>query len=149
MATVVQDIVNNSRTVISAQLGDTWQELRHWYDVTKADYRSGTKGYNVRPLDASEDVTVNRFYTVDQGFELILVDTVARAQGDTERETVLFEMYNQIDEIFKDLVNTKINGTTNVLLVNGPNISEPEFLDENKFVVLRMQYTVKYRGATS
>ena len=148
MANIVKDIVENSRTMISGVLGVDWQELRYFYGVENNDERSAKKGFNVIPLGASSVETVLKFYTLDQTFELVLVDTVTRDEGDTEKEVVLFEMYNQADEIFIKLVNSKVNGLASVLLVAEPSISTPEFLDDNKFVVLRMQYVVKYRSPT-
>ena len=90
-----------------------------------------------------------RYYTVDHTFELILTDIWARDQDDSEREAVLETLYNKADEIFKDLHNSKVNGTANVLSVFDPTLLEPEFFDDKKIIVLRMQVTIKYRGATT
>lgn len=149
MASIVSNIVSGIRTVASNQLGANWQTLRNWYEVEKNDIRSAAQAYNVRPLAVSPSDGTMRFYTVDQVFELILTDVITRGHGDSERETTLLELYNQADEIFKDLHNTKVNGTAGVLLVGSPSISEPEFLEEKKIVVLRMQFVIKYRGETT
>lgn len=151
MANTVKDIIDNSRTVMINTLalsGDTWQQLRNFYDIEKNDIRSAAKAFGIKPLSAAPENTVTNFYTVDHTFEIILTDTITRVEGDSERETALTEIYNQLDEIFKQLQNSKINGTANVLLVSQPSISEPEFLDDNKFLVVRAQYVVKYRGNT-
>lgn len=148
MASIVSDIISGIRTVASGQLGGSWQELRNWYEVDKNDIRSAALAYNVRPLSAIPVDGVMKYYTVDQTFEIILSDVIARGHGDSERETALLELYNKADEIFKDLHNTKVNGTSGVLLVSQPSLAEPEFLDEKKIIVLRMQFVVKYRGST-
>jgi hypothetical protein len=101
----------------------------------------------VRPLDASPTQGVNRTYNMDHRFELILGDTIARAENDSQHLTSLQTMYDAADEIFKDLVQTKIGLPTLVLNVFDPSLSEPELLDENKIVILRMQLTVKYRSS--
>lgn len=148
MAAIVSDIVTGVRSVASTALGAGWQVLRNWYEVDKNDIRSAALAYNVRPLGAIPVDGVMKYYTVDQTFELILTDVVARGHGDSERETALLVLYNKADEIFKDLHNTKVNGTSGVLLVSQPSLAEPEFLDEKKIIVLRMQFVVKYRGST-
>jgi len=148
LASIVSDIVSGVRTVASTALGAGWQTLRNWYEVDKNDVRSAAQAYNVRPLGAIPVDGAMKFYTVDQTFELILTDVIARGHGDSERETALLVLYNKADEIFKDLHNTKVNGTSGVLLVSQPSLAEPEFLDEKKIIVLRMQFVVKYRGST-
>lgn len=148
MAVIVSDIITGIRSVASTALGAGWQVLRNWYEVEKNDVRSAAQAYNARPLGAIPVDGVMKYYTVDQTFELILTDVIARGHGDSERETALLVLYNKADEIFKDLHNTKVNGTSGVLLVSQPSLAEPEFLDEKKIIVLRMQFVVKYRGST-
>lgn len=148
MSAVVSDIVTGIRAVASNALGASWQELRYWYEIDKNDIRTAALAYNARPLGAIPVDGAMKFYTVDQTFELILTDVITRGLGDSERETALLQLYDKADEIFKDLHNTKVNGTAGVLLVSQPSLAEPEFLDDKKIIVLRMQFVVKYRGST-
>lgn len=147
MSAIVQNIITQAESLASTTLGATYQRLPFVYDVTKNDVRHATLAYAVRPLSAIPAETVTKVYTLDHEFELILTDTIARAVSDDERRSALNTMYNKADEIFKALVNTKINLASTVLLVTSPSMSEPEFLYDHKFVVLRMQFTVKYRSA--
>lgn len=149
MASIVSDVLSGIKTVAATQLGGSWQLLRNWFEVEKNDIRSAALAYNARPLSAIPVDGVMKYYTVDQTFEIILTDVVTRGHGDSERETTLLELYNQADDIFKALHNTKVNGTAGVLLVSQPSLSEPEYLEDKKIVVLRMQFVVKYRGATT
>lgn len=144
---IVSDIVTNIKAVAAAQLGGNYKELIYFYDVSKNDERTGRLGYAVRPLNADTAPTVTRTYTLDHEFELILADTFARGGvGDAEKQTALLTMYDQADEIFKDMVNTHLSLPTTVLNVYSPRLSEPEFFEASKLVVLRMQFTVKYRS---
>ena len=147
MAAIVQNIITQSKVLAAGILGASYKELRFVYNVDKNDIRSAEKAYGVRPLEASPVETVTRVYTVDQRFELILTDTIGRSDDDTQRTDAMNVMYDKVDEIFKSLVNTKINLSSTVLNIVGPSISEPEFVLDNKLVILRMQYTVKYRSA--
>lgn len=146
MSTYVSQIITQTLSVISTELGSTYQQLRYVYDVEKNGLRGAYLAYGVRPLDASSAETICQNYTFDHGFEVILTNTIARTDSDSQATTALGTMYNKADEIFKALVNTKINLASFVLNVFDPSMSEPEFLDDQKYVVLRMQYKVKYRS---
>lgn len=147
MSNYVEQILTETKSLIAGELGSDYQLLRFIYDVEKNGLRGAFKAYGVRPLFASTAETVTRVYTLDHQFEVILTDTFARGDNDSQREAALNVMYDKSDEIFKELVNHKINLSNFVLNIFDPTISEPEFLDDNKFVVLRMQYFVKYRSA--
>lgn len=148
MSAIVTSILTNVLSTISSTLGGSYQELRHIYDVTKNDIRTAKLGYGVRPLSASNsEPGILRVYTVDHGFEVILTDTITRGASDTERTTAIGTMYDKADEIFKALVNSKAGSASYVLVVNNPSMSEPEFLEENQIVVLRMQLNIRYRSA--
>lgn len=147
MAAIVTTILTNMLSTISTTLGAGYQELRHVYDVTKNDIRTAKLAYGVRPLSAlSSDPGMLRAYTVDQSFEIILSDTITRGASDAERTTAIGTMFDKADEIFKVLVNTKAGAASYVLVVNNPAMSEPEFLEDNQIVLLRMQLNIRYRS---
>lgn len=147
MATTVSDIITQVKSIAAAELGATYQELRYVYDVSGNDIRAGKLAYGVRPLEAETVAGVTREYTLNHRFELILTDTIARANSDEDAQAALGTMYNKADEIFRDMVKSKINLASVVLGVFEPSMSEPEFFNEQKLVVLRMQFTVRYRAA--
>jgi len=147
MSAIVANIVTESKTLIATLLGAGYQELQYIYDVSKNNVRVAKLGYGVRPLGASSAETVNRSYTMDQGFEFVLTDTIARGADDSGITTSIWTMLDKADEIFKALIQTKINLPLVVLNIFDPSLSEPEILDEKGFVVVRMQVLVKYRSA--
>jgi hypothetical protein len=146
MATIVQNILNNVKSTAATVLGATYKELRYVYAIEKNDLRSSEKAYSCRPLSASPAESIVRHYTLDHQFELVLTDTVGRSDDDSQRFDILHTMYDKADEIFKELVNTKLSLSSTVLNVASPSMSEPEFINDNKLVILRMQFTVKYRS---
>jgi hypothetical protein len=147
VSTIVTDILTNAKSTISTTLGASYQELRFVYDVSKNDLRAAYLAYGMRPLSATTaDSGTVRAYTLDQGFEIILLNTSARPDSDAEKTTAIGVMYDKCDEIFKALVNSKAGVPSYVLVVNQPSISEPEFLEENKVIVLRMQLNIRYRS---
>lgn len=146
MSAIVNDIITELKSICSTVLGAEYQLVPFIFDVSKNDSRRSEKAFGVRSLSGTPSESVTKYYTVDQGFEIVLVDTIARTADDSQREDVIGVMYDKADEIFKEIVNTKINLAVNVLVVNGPELSEPEFYDENKLVVLRVGITAKYRN---
>lgn len=149
MSATVKNILDAWRSTSATSLGAGYQLLAHVYDVSKNNIRQARLAYGVRPLKADPVTTVNRTYTLDQTFEIILTDTVARAADtDAQVTTVLETMYNKADEIFKLAVNTHLALPTQVLNVFDPRLLEPEIIDgETKVVVFRMQATVKHRSS--
>lgn len=147
MSTYVTQITNETKSIASSTLGVEYKELRFVFDVAKNDIRSAEKAYGVRPLSAVTAESVTRFYTLDHEFELVLTDTIGRSDDDTQRQDAINIMYDKADEIFKAMIHTKINLASFVLNVTSPSMSEPEIINDNKFVILRMQYNVKYRSA--
>lgn len=147
MATIVQDIVTNVNSIAATVLGASYHQLRFIFSVEKNDIRAGEKAYGCRPLAAIPAESVTRHYTLDHDFELILTDTIGRSDDDTQRSDALNTMYDKADEIFKELVNTKVGLPLVVLLLTSPSLAEPEILNDQKLVVLRMNFTVRYRSA--
>jgi hypothetical protein len=147
MAAIVSDIVTAIKASCATTLGASYQELPFVYSVTENNERTARLAYGVRPLGGESASGVNRVYTMDHRFEILLADTVARCQNDTQKSSAILTLFNKADEIFKVLVNTKISLPSTVLNVTGPSFGEPELYADNKFVVLRMQVSVLYRSS--
>lgn len=141
----VKDILTESRSIASTVLGPTYQRLAFIYDVTKLHERQARLAFGFRPLGAVPVPSVTKSITQDQEFELILTDTFGRGVTDEQREAALDVMYDKQDDIMAQMMLTKINLASVVISVTQPSISEPEFVDDNKLIVLRTQYIVKYR----
>jgi len=147
MSTIVGDIVDESKALAVTTFGVTYHELNHIYDLTKNNIRLQKLGFAIRPLSADSVDSILKNYTLDHIFELILTDTTVRNDDDAVTETKFNTMFEKGHDFFKALVNTKINLATSVLNIQEPAFGEPEILPEVKLLVLRMQYTVKYRIA--
>lgn len=141
----VADILTQVKAV-AATAAPTWHELPYVHNVGANNFRTAKLAYGVRPMDASPTSSVNRVYTMDHRFEMVLTDSIARAADDSQIETTLGVLYGVADTIFKAMVNTAINLPSVVLMVSQPSLSEPEMYEKEKFVALRMQFVVKYRS---
>lgn len=148
MSAHVSSIITGGLSVIATELGATYHQLADVYDVRKNDARAATKGYGMRPLEGvTPDQQVNRSYTMDQRFEVVLTDIIARGATDSELTATIGTMYNQADEIFKAMIATKVGYPAAVLNCFSPSISAPEILGDVGIVAVRLQFTVKYRSA--
>ena len=144
------DIVADIRAAILAQmsttLGADYQVLPFVFTEDRNDARRGKLAYNCRPLGASpSEGQVNRSFTEDQGFEMILSDTFAVDVTDVQKLASIDVMFDKADEIMKAIVSTKLGLSAVVLFVSSPSYSEPELLRGAKMVLLRIQFIVKYR----
>ena len=148
MSAIVSNIITQTKLIAQTELGASYQELRFVQDVARNHLRGARLSFGVRPLGAIPVSTVTNYYTVDQTFEIILADSIARKDDDSEKEASLGEMYDQADEIFKAMINSKINLAASVLSVSQPTYLEPEIYDDQSMVVLRMQCVVKWRSPT-
>lgn len=147
MSAHVTNILSGGLSTISSTLGATWKRLQDVYNVTNNLSRVIAKGYGMRPLESfTPDSQVNRYYTLDQRFEIVLTDIVARGDTDAELNTTIGTLYDKSDDIFKAMIATKVGYPAAVLNCFSPSISAPEILGEG-MVILRMQFTVKYRSA--
>lgn len=146
MANTVQQIIAQVKSLCASTLGAEYQELRRVHEVEKNSFRDAKLAYGVRPLGAVNAETVTRSYTLDHTFELILTSNVARNDDDSQHEDVMETLFDNADEMFKAMVNTKLSLPLVVMSVQEPGISDPEILDDQKVVVLRMQFVVKYRS---
>lgn len=146
MSAIVGDILTNVRAQ-AASILTGWQRLPYVFDVSKNNSTRAKLAYGVRALDASPADGVNRCYTLDHRFELILTDTIARGNDDSLIETSIGTLFDKSDEMFKALVHTKISLPLVVLNISSPSLLPPELYEKEKIVAVRMQFNVSYRSA--
>lgn len=145
--TEMKSIVATTAATITVEDG-SWSELPFVHDIAKNNKRSGRYAYGVRPLDASPaENALLRTVSLDHKFEVILSDSIVSRQSDEEVETSLGILYDCADEIFKELVNSKVNLPNLVLSVSEPSVLQPEVIEASKIVAIRLQLKVKYRSA--
>lgn len=146
MSTVVKSVYDAIKTEVSSTLGATWLELRYLFDVEKNDKRTLARGFGVVPLEAINNPSVLKTYTLDQGYEIILTRGDAREIDDSDKIDALLEsggLYDEASEIKKALINKQLGIPEIILNIANPNINAPEFTPSA--VVLRFQLTVRWR----
>lgn len=144
MSTVVQDIFTNLKSQAATTLGANFQVLRRVFDPSQNDLRASYQGYAIRHGSAINAAGVTRFYTLDQTFELVLMNTTAVRNDDADIQTTINGLYDKADEYLKDIITTKIGLPTTVLNIESLGITTPEIL-ENGSVIIIVSFVVKYR----
>lgn len=146
MSTTVQSVMTAIETQAATTFGSGWSKLRNVYDLSNLDGRAGNNSYGARPLAAADSPTHAPFktYALNHRFEVILTDRVPERSDDDSISSKIQGLYDKADELYKDMVNTRI-GIAAVCLVNNISIEEPELLEGQQLVALRMQFDVIYR----
>jgi len=146
MANIVSQIVSAAKSQISTTLGATYSELDFEVDLDRNNFRTNDKRYGFLPREAdTTETTINRFYTLDHRFEIILTQRADIRQDDSDLRTVREDLYDQMDEIFQVMHLQKLGLTNVIMLIDGPTVEEPEYLEDNRLVVLRGSVIIKYR----
>lgn len=146
MSAVVGDIHAAIKTLAASVLGASYNELKYIYSPEKNDLRNIKTAYAVTHGQASSADGVTRVYTMDQVFTLIIVKRAIRRDSDDDIQTVINEIYSKADDFLVQAFLTKLGLSSTVLIVDQPEISEPEILD-NESVLIRVSFNVKYRKA--
>lgn len=146
MATIVSQIITAAKAQIATTLGATYSELAFEIDLEKNNFRSNDKRYGFIPLEAANNETsINRYYTLDHRFNLILTQQADIRQSDADLRAVREDLYDKMDELFQAFILTKLGLSSIIMLIDSPEIEAPEYLEDNRLVVLRGTITIKYR----
>lgn len=149
MSKIVGDIYDSVKSIIVANIPAAYQELKFVHDVEQNDTRVLEKGYGLRFLSGDPVESLTKSYHIDQNFEMVLTNTNPRQANDSQAITVEKDLYDAADDVLNKLILTQAGQPGTVLLVSSPSFSEPELLQENQFVVLRVQFIIRYRRNVS
>lgn len=145
MSNIVEQISDGLKTIIAAKLGSTWEEIEYTFDIEKNKSRGNAKKYGVHPLEAVSAFGVTRVYTFDQIFDLILTHDYKNRNNDDQQKEKLFLLYDKMDDLLREVYLRKAGVPAIVLNIAPIGMDEPEFLDDDKVIVLRAKITIKYR----
>jgi len=147
MSNVVELIRNGFKTQINSVVGAGWNDLNHVYLVEKNDFRGNDKRFGVIPMAmASAENGINRKYVSDQDFQVVLTHGyLPKTTNDLDLQEKILLLFDKLDEIFKQIYATKAGVPSQVLNIQTFNVAEPEILEENKLIVLRADFSVRYR----
>lgn len=147
MATSVTDISNGINTRLLAVLGSSYKQLPFVNDISKNSLSISNMMYGNRPLPAFEAETVTKRLTFLHTFEIIVTTGYSDSNiDDAPQVAAALGLYEQMLEIHEDMENTRCGVPATVLNVLNASMSEPEYLENEKVVVLRATIDVLYRN---
>ncbi len=148
MSNLVEQIADSMESQIALVIDGAYAELDYKFDVSKNDFFNNKQRYGVIPQGGATALSITKVYTVDQSFEVILThDYINVNKTDEDQRRVTYELFDQLDEILKQLFRSKA-GLPNVILNIGEfTISDVEFKEEESLAVVRCQLLVTYRNA--
>lgn len=145
---IVEQIYDSMTTLVQNQLGVDYKKMRKIFQPDLNDLRSAEKSFAVRHLAANTADGVQRYYTMDHGFEVMVSRVFVDRLDDIQIQEVINELYSKLDDIITEALIKKLGLPSIVMIVSDPSISEPEVL-ENRSVLMRLQMNVKYRNAVN
>jgi len=145
-------VSNNTRTLVNALktmtatfLGSEYQELSNVYDIEQNPNLETTLGYGVIAGDVILVSGNVGFNTVDQTYDVVLTDYYISTKDDDEgKQDAVIKLIDKCQDLYNEFVKTKLSLNAIIIIINDMSISIEE-LDDNKSVVARMQFTIKYR----
>lgn len=144
MSAVVTSIFNAVTSTVTTALGAEYKQLRNIFAIEENDLRVINKAYAVRHGETSNAEGINRVYTMDQRFEVVIVNRAGTRDDDAATQAIFNNLYDKADDILRLAFSSKLGLSSVILNVDSPAISQPQLL-ENDAAVIILSFNVKYR----
>jgi len=150
VADIVREIRDEVRSQLSTLLPSTFKELDYSISPAKNNFRGNSERFGVTPQGAVEVPGTTTFVTMDQEFTIVLTNGfTANRDNDTVQLDQGLDLYEQMDSIQRQLIKVKAGGAnillSTILQVSDFSISDPEYLEVEKVVILEATMLVRYR----
>jgi hypothetical protein len=146
MANLVEQITNAIEAKIVTLVTNS-VKLSHTIEIDKNNFQRNKNRHGVRPLSAANPININGCVVLEQPFQVILTEGyINRGGNDSKQETARDLLYNRIDTVMKDLLQSKI-GLSFVVNVGFISLNSPEYLEEDSIAILRGDFTLLYAQA--
>ena len=146
MSTIVNDLLASITTSVGTTLGSEYAELPYKTDVSKNNFNTNNNRYGVLANASLQVDSVTRFVTMSQAYEVVLTKAYADdGISDDDKQAQTSDAQDLVYDIYKSLVNTKAGIPSVVINITDLSIEVPEYLTEEKVVVIRASFNVLYR----
>lgn len=146
MSTLVTDLLASIKSAVGTTLGVEFSEIPYVADVSKNNFNNNNNRYGVQSLASNETDSVTKFVTMLQSFEVVLTKAyVDDGISDSDKQSKTVDAQDLVYDIYRDLVNTKAGVPAIVINITDLEMSDPEYLDKEKVVVIRASFNVLYR----
>lgn len=145
MSTNATSLTASIKGRIAAVLGGSYSELAYVNDLSKNSFKGNFKRYGLLAKSMTEVSSVTKYVTIDQTFELTLVDSFINTAMSDSLEVVKGPALQDLAyDIYRDLISTKAGSPSSVLIVYEFSVDSPNTI-EDKVVVIKAQFNIKYR----
>lgn len=138
----VQQIYDKLSAITQSKMGVSAQRLAKVFEPEKNDLRNIELAWGVRHGPASPDTDAIKRFVLVQKFDIILSDSAANRNNDSDIQTRLNNLYSKADDIFKECIKLKLENYL-VTQVNGLEFLEPQVL-ANGAILLTAGIDVHY-----
>ena len=146
MSTIVADIFGAIKTESQTILGADYLYLRKIFTPETEDNRLIEKAFAVKHGAAQFADGITRVYTLDQKFEVMIVNRAPSRDDDASVQTVFNTFYDKADDLLRNFFLKKLGLSAVILIIDQPELSEPVIL-ANDAALLTVGFNVKYRKA--
>jgi hypothetical protein len=144
MSTIVANIHSAIVDLAQTTFGPEYSLLTKVFDPSQNDTRGVNKAFGVRHGEATSSEGVTRHYTMNQRFQLLIMNQAINRSNDQDVQTVFNTLYDLADSFLNAAFLTRLGLPNTVLIVDQPDMSEPELL-ANDGALLIVGFNVKYR----
>ena len=121
--------------------------LNYVVEVDKNDFEAQDLRYGVRSLGAESDDGPLRQLILNHDYEIILTEGYYNVDPDDIAQMATVDtLHDRMDEIAKQMENTKLGLSSIVHQSQLISMNEPEFLSDEKVTILRATFTIQYRS---
>lgn len=144
----IEQIRDGMNTHISTVLGTDYKKLEYIREIEKNSTNTKAKGYGalVGPGEPAEE-GVNRSYTFEQVFTVVLCEGVERKKNERDQETAALTLATAMDAIYKQFQQYRLGLPSLVIQIKTPSLDEREITEDGGTVILRANFPVVYRQA--
>lgn len=145
---MITNLRNKLLERIQGILGNNYSRLSFSSDISQNTSGKTSKKYSVSALGAFEAQGVTSSITLDQQFEVTLTDsfqTPKNSLNDNEKYDKGLALQDKALELYSDFVSNKSLISSQIIIVNNFNMNELEYLDEEKVVILKFNFNLKYK----
>ncbi len=147
---VISELITGLENVVQGVLGSEYKKLDYVFEISKNSLQGNPQRFGVITKGGISDSGVTRALTMNQDFEIMLVDSyINRDQCDEKQRELVNKMHEKIFEIFDSIFLTKAGKPEYVMNLNRLNISEIDFLTDDNAAILRATINIIYRQRLS
>jgi len=146
MSDQIRTIKDSILSEIALELGASYKELAYLEDIEKNSFLTSNDRYGCRALVANQTPGVTKYTTLVQSFEIVISKGYIQSSvGDSEQVIKSYDIRANILSIYNRLVRNQAGSPVVVMNVNGLVVSEPEYLEDDKVVVVRATMDITHR----